>query len=256
MPESRITEAMQSALEGLGLTAKEVAVYLALFSLGPSPIRKIAEHAGINRGTTHDILRELQQKGLVSYYHKEKRQHFVAEEPKALVNLILRKKRDIEDAERQVQSILPHLTSLAGGGRSRPTVKYYRGYAGVRAILEDVLDSTGALPKKEYAAYSSAAIRPYLYRKDAFPNFTEERIKRNISMRAIAIGSGGEMYGRDRRKWLTQEESAPTYTLLYAGKIAMVSVGESGIPHGLIIEDKGIYETQLLLFNSLWNSLH
>jgi len=134
-------------------------------------------------------------------------------------------------------------------------VKYYKGYAGLRTILEDVLDATEALPTREYTAYSSSSIRPYLYHKDAFPAFTKERIARKISMRAIGIGPGGDIHGKDERKWLTKEESAPTYTLIYAGKIAMISVNENGAPHGLIIEDEGIYKTQLLLFDALWNSL-
>ncbi|MBI2623332.1 MAG: helix-turn-helix domain-containing protein [Candidatus Liptonbacteria bacterium] len=255
MAKSDITEAMQSALVGLGLNAKEATVYLSLLSLGPTAIRKIAEHTGINRGTTHDALKELQHKGLVSYYHKEKRQHFVAEEPKALANLLLRKKQEIEDTERAVHELIPRLSSLSRAAGSHPTVKYYRGGSGIRTILEDVLDSAERLPKKEYAAYSSSSIRPYLYHKDAFPKFTDERIKRKIAMRAIGIGPGGDIHGKDERKWLTKEESAPTYTILYAGKVAMISVSESGVPHGLIIEDEGIYTTQLLLFDSLWNLL-
>jgi len=113
MLKSDITEAMQSALLGLGLSTKEVAVYLSLLSLGPTAIRKIAEHAGINRGTTHDALKVLQSKGLVSYYHKEKRQHFVAEEPRSLVNLLLRKKQEIEKTEAAIKEIIPELSSLS-----------------------------------------------------------------------------------------------------------------------------------------------
>ncbi len=246
---------VHAGLEGLGLNPKEVAVYLALLTLGPSAIRKIAEQAGVNRGTTHDALKELQKKGLVSYYHKETRQHFVAEEPKALLNLLARKKQDIERAEADIRDLLPYLHALTRPAGNSPAVKYYKGYTGLRTILEDVLDATEQLPQKEYAAYSSSAIRPYLYQKNAFPSFTEERIRRKIAVRAIAIGSGGEMQGRDKRKWLTKDERTPIYTLIYAGKVAMISVNQDGVPHGLIIEDDGIYATQLLIFDSLWNSL-
>src|SRR3989338_8812183 len=132
-------ENIPSALEKLGLDSKETSIYISLLSLGPSPIRKIAEHAGINRGTTHDTLRELREKGLVSYYHKEKRQHFVAEEPKALANLLLRRKQDIEKTEAAIKEIIPELSSLSRAAGNSPTVKYYKGYAGLRTILEDVL---------------------------------------------------------------------------------------------------------------------
>ena len=84
-----------SVLQKLGLAEKEIKVYLALLSLGPSAIRKIATKAGVNRGTTHDALKTLQREGLVSYYHKEKRQHFVAEDPKVLENIVNRKKAEL-----------------------------------------------------------------------------------------------------------------------------------------------------------------
>ena len=246
-------EQITGALERLGLSGKEIAVYLSLLTLGPTAIRKIADHAGINRGSTHEALRELQRLGLVSYYHKEKREHFVAEDPKTLANILQRKRENIEGVSKELVEVIPLLRSMPSVGVSRPAVKYYEDYSGIRTILEDALDSVEKLPGKEYAAYSSSTIRPYLYHKKAFPNFTEERIKRKISVRALSIGPGGTVQGKDERRWLTTKEGVPTYTLIYAGKVAMISVGRHGIPHGLIIEDPGIYETQLLLFNSTWD---
>jgi HTH-type transcriptional regulator, sugar sensing transcriptional regulator len=248
-------EPIALVLESLGLSSKEVSVYMALLALGPSAIRTIADKAGINRGTTHEVLKQLQTYGLVSYYHKEKHQHFVAEDPAALSNILRRRQQEIEEATKHLEAAIPQLRTLTLAGRSRPAVKYYEDYAGIRTILEDALDSVARLPVKEYAAYSSSTIRPYLYHKKGFPNFTEERIKRKIAMRAIAIGPGGEMRGKDERRWLTKKEGVPTYTLIYAGKVAMISVGRHDTPHGLIIEDEGIYATQMLLFNALWDSI-
>ncbi len=248
-------DSVEAALQGLGLNTKEITVYRSLLELGPTAIRKIADHAGINRGTTYEALRELQRLGLISYFHKEKHQHFVAEDPAVLGNLLRRKQEEMAGVGKNLEAVIPQLRSMKTVQLNRPAVKYYEDYAGIRTILEDALDSVSKLPSKEYVVYSSATIRPYLYHKKAFPDFTEERIKRKIAVRAIALGSGGEVHGKDQRKWLTTKEGAPTYTLLYAGKVAMISIGRYDIPHGLIIEDPGIYETQLVLFNSLWNSL-
>ncbi len=49
----------ETELQKLGLGEKEIAVYLALLSHGPSSVRKIAGISGINRGTTYDCLRAL-----------------------------------------------------------------------------------------------------------------------------------------------------------------------------------------------------
>jgi len=238
----------------LGLTDKDASIYQALLALGPSAIRKIAEKAGINRGTAYESLKTLQKEGLVSYYHKEKHQHFVAEDPKVLINILSRKQKEFEDIAEDLEKLVPELSSLSHT-TGRAVVKFYEGYGGVRSILEDVLDSMMDETKRDYVVYSSSAIRPYLYHKKAFPDFTEERIKRKIGVRTIASGAGGSTQGRDERKWLSKTDSAPIYKLIYAGKVAMISATKDDIPHGLIIEDVGIYKTEVVVFDSLWKSL-
>ncbi|MBR9885906.1 MAG: TrmB family transcriptional regulator, partial [Oceanospirillales bacterium] len=54
----------------LGLEPRDVAIYKALLELGPSSIRTIAERAGVNRGTTYQCLKALQQQGIVTYLPK------------------------------------------------------------------------------------------------------------------------------------------------------------------------------------------
>lgn len=245
---------LENIFKKLGFSSKEAMVYKALLSLGPSAIRKIAEKAGINRGTTYEALKVLQKEGLVSYYHKEKHQHFVGNDPKTLQNILTRRRSEFEDAEEDLEKIVTELSTLQPH-INRPVVKFYEGYKGIRSILEDVLDSMRDESKREYVVYSSSVIRPYLYHKSAFPDFTEERIKRKISVRTIASGAGGSTQGRDERKWLSKQDSAPTYKLIYAGKVAIISASKNESPHGLIIDDRGIYKTEIAVFDALWRSL-
>lgn len=246
---------IEKTLNQLGLTAKEVKLYLTLLELGPTAIRKIAEKAEINRGTTYESLKKLQKMGLVSYFHQGKNQHFVSEEPRVLINLLSRKKLEMKEAENNLPSIVSSLSSFVKKSGERPVIKFYENFSGIRTILENVLDSFKKLREKEYVAYSSSSIRPFLYHPDAFPNFTAERIRRKISVRTIAIGSGGRLRGKDERRWLTKKEGAPIYTIIYGGKIAMISIGGNNVPHGLIIEDSGIHRTERLIFDSLWKYL-
>lgn len=243
----------KETLKKLGLSDKEISVYLTLLSLGPSSVRKIAEIADINRGTTYDALKTLQKNGLVSYYHKEKHQYFAAEDPKALQNVIQKRKILFEEIADEAKNIIPELRSLWSAIEERPVVKYYENHDGVKSILQDVLDTVEETKEKEYAVYSSADIRPHLYKK--FPDFTKERIKRNIFVRAIAIGAGGKESGNDERRWLTKKGGLPTYTLIYAGKLAMISLDKDKNPRGVIIEDHNLFETQRTLFDHLWKTL-
>lgn len=242
-----------------GLNEKQISVYLSLIALGPSPVREIARTAQINRGTTYDILKTLIELGLVSYYkqynQENRRQYFVAEPPQKLLDAIETKKRSLDTLKEYMAKSLPELESLYEKSGARPVVKYYEGVTGIRTILEDVIGSLEKSPagEKEYFVYSSADLRKYLYQ--AFRNFNDERLRRGIAVKAIAIGKGGELAGLDERKWLAEEEGAPAYILIYSGKVGMISLDASRKPVGLIIENPGLCRTQEMIFKKLWKSL-
>ena len=73
-------------LKKLGLSDKEIKIYLKLLECGATSVRGLAELCGLNRGTVYDTLKRLQNAGLVSYYHQETKQRFVAEEPEKLIS--------------------------------------------------------------------------------------------------------------------------------------------------------------------------
>ena len=61
-------------LQKIGLSGKAIRVYLALLTGGPASVRKLAERAGLNRGTSYDALKELQSRNLAGYFLKHKKQ--------------------------------------------------------------------------------------------------------------------------------------------------------------------------------------
>src|SRR3989338_1410468 len=240
-----------------GLNEKEISVYLSLISLGAAPVKLISKQARVNRGTTYDILKSLIDQGLVSYYkhydREDKKQFFVAEPPQKLMDAIETKKRNLETLKIHLNKSLPELESLYEKSGAKPVVKYYEGSSGLRTILEDVLATISETRDKTYFVYSSADIREHLYR--AYPKYTDDRIKNKNSVKVISIGRGGELVGLDERKWLSEEESSPTYILIYSGKVAMISLDATGSPVGVIVGNEGLYQTQKMVFEKLWRVL-
>ncbi|HLC89682.1 MAG TPA: TrmB family transcriptional regulator, partial [Patescibacteria group bacterium] len=104
-----------------------------------------------------------------------------------------------------------------------------------------------------YYVYSSATVKKYLYQ--VYPNFSKDRVAGSIKVKVISIGPGGQTVGLDERKWLSQEAGAPTYTLIYGGKIAMIAVNSDNRPIGILIEDKNIFQTQKMIFEFTWSKL-
>jgi HTH-type transcriptional regulator, sugar sensing transcriptional regulator len=244
---------IEGALQKLDLSAKEASIYINLLKLGSAPIRTIAAAANINRTTTHDIVRQLCELGLVSFVDKEKHRYFAAQSPEHLLNVVEQKKNQLDKTHKDIKNLLPELKSLYEKSDSKPRVKYFEGDVGVRAILQDVLHCTNNTPHKRYYVYSSSTIRDTLVR--VFPKYSDQRIKLGIRVQSISIGKGGTLIGLDERKWLSKDEGAPTYTLLYAGKVAVISLQDYKEPLGVVIEDNNTYETQVMIFKNLWEKL-
>lgn len=240
-------------LKKLGFDEKEIRIYLILLSLGPSPVRKIGQSAGVNRGTTYDILKSLMKSGLVAYYHKEKKQYFVAEDPTKLSDHLDGRMQEIKHLKEKIQGIIPELQSLYNRGGGKPVARYYEGFMGVRNILQDVLGTMLKAKQKEYYVYSSADLRDRLYKE--FPNFTKERIKQGVSVKVIALGEGGKDQPLSERKWLTTDMDSPAYTLIYGSKTAHIALDSAGSPLGVMVEDENIARTQQMIFERLWSTL-
>ena len=239
-------------LKQMGLSDKETRVYLTLLKNGPSSVRTLAKASEINRGTTYDILKSLKESGLVSFYHKDTKQFFVTEDPSVLNNALEQRMEKLEDVKKKLIQVIPELKSLFNKA-NKPVVKYYEGFNGVRVVLSDVLEITQSFSEKIYYVFSSAAIREYLYK--AFPNFTKERIRRKIKVKAIGLGHKGTVAELSEKKSLNAKNSSPTYILIYPGKVAMISVNSSKQPLALIIEDEALSVTQQQLFDFIWQSL-
>jgi len=183
---------VEKVLKNLGLNDKEIKIYLACLRLGPSPVRKIAQESGVNRGTAYDILRSLIKLGLVSYYHKDKNQYFIAENPEKLKEALDQKQKDLEKTKLEISEIIPQLRSIYDDASNEPVVKFYEGELGIKKVLQDVLSHCDKSQdqNKEYYVYSSSTLKKYLY--DTYPEFSNDRIKANIKVKVISIGPGGE----------------------------------------------------------------
>lgn len=245
----------QVFLQDLGLSIKEIHVYLALLKRGPSSVRKLADVAKVNRGTTYDILRSLQDMGLVSIYDQDKKSYYVAEDPDKISRVLDNKEDEVRDLKQQLTHVLPQLESIAvHSDQKKPVARYFHGAKGVRSILLEVLKDVKELEEKKYHVYSSSSIAESLY--EAIPDFTKMRVDAEIFVSVIALGSGGNNHEElAERRWLKKDKAVPTYTIIFGRKTAFISLDDQGHPHGVILEDRNLSQTQQLLFDSLWKNL-
>ncbi len=253
-------------LQKFGLNQKEIEVYLALIELGPSPVRLLASKSGVNRGTTYDILKSLITLGLASYHNKQSHQYFSAEPPSKIVSALEDKLLNTEKLKDEVEAQLPKLQALFERQGGKPAVKLYEGLKGIKSILEDVLETVARSKTREYYVYSSLDLRKDVYK--AMPNFSEIRKRKKISVKTISLGKGGQLVGLDERKWIATSPYSPkivgeerggvlkaTYEIIYAGKVAHISLDDAENPVGAVIQNQAIFETQKIIFENLWSKI-
>lgn len=241
-----------SLLKQLGFSDKQAKVYMALLRLGPSSVRQLAEESGMNRGTTYDALKWMQDVGVVTFYKKESKQHFVAENPEKLNRLIQRKKEDLTETSYALERSIPELQALYNSGGERPVARYFEADE-IKDILEDVLETCEQAEEKLYRVYSAEGLRRYLYQD--FPSFSDARIGKGIEVKVISVGQGGELRGLDDRKWIDEKSAIPTYIIMYPGKTAYISLNAKDEAVGVVIENDGVSQTQQLIFDTLWEQL-
>lgn len=240
-----------SILKKLNFSDKEIKIYLALLEHGSSSVRYLAEVTKINRGTVYDVLKKMQEEGLVVYFHQDTKQKFAVEDPDKLLHLVENKERELEKTKKQIEDIIPELKSLQGAKDDKPTSKFYEGKQGIKFILDDVLQMK---KNSEYYVYSAPGVRDDLY--EAYPEFTKKRIKQKIQVKTISLSEGGKTYGMDARKWLgigKKDSQSNTFILIYDNKCAFIARDKSGKLIGVLIENEMIFITQKNIFLQLWN---
>lgn len=244
-------------LKHFGLSEKEIAVYLSLVELGPSSVRDIANKSKVNRGTTYDILKSLITLGIVSYYNKESKQYFMAEQPEKLLTALDQKQEELQEVRKDIEESLPLIKTLFEKQGGKPVVRFYEGSKGVRQIFEDVLEEAGKSPGKGYFLYSAATSKDRKNVYEAMPDFSKKRIAKKIRVKIISLGEGGQLAGLDERKQMAvgNQDLKATHEIIYAGKVAHISIDSGENPVGVVIQNQAIYETQKMIFEFNWNKL-
>lgn len=238
---------VKEALKLIGLSEREIIVYLACLKLGSATVNQISKEAGTFRTYTYDILKSLMEKGLVGSVMKRRAQYFEASDPDRIVE-ILKEKED------QIKEVLPQLRQLKQTITKKPTVEFYEGLAGLKLIHDTILREK----PEEIRVYGNPE-QHYEIMKFYLPRFVKERVKLGIKARVIIKDSkvGREwMKGKEKEElrqtkfFSEQPKYFPSVTYMWNHKITYFTIEKKII--AVIIEDENIAEAQKVVFENMW----
>jgi len=233
-------------LKEIGLNDHEIAVYLAALELGESTVLPISKKAGIKRTYCYDILADLQKKNLVTYFEKNNRRRYVAENPSKIGEILQKRVKEFNE-------ILPELKSIYNQSGKKPKVRFYEGKSGILAIYEELCKA------KEIVAIASPN-HIYQYIGDFFSEFSKKVLAKKIKVRELVTPDGASVeYLSQFKKPLQEARILPkgvefsTDMIIFSNKLAMISYGED--IHAVVVESSSIVDTQKTLFEIIWKGL-
>lgn len=234
---------MEKILKEVGLNDREIKVYLTTLELGQSTVLPISKKSGIKRTYCYDILDDLKKKSLVTYFEKNNRRRYVAEDPKKIEEMLKTRLRSFSD-------ILPELRSIYNQSGEKPKVRYFEGKGGVIQVYQELAKSK---------RFDAIAFPQDIYQNlgQDFEALSKKMLSDKIKVRELVTIEGAKAeyilhYKKpfQEARLLPKEIKISTDMIIYENKLAMISY--EGDIHAVVIESSSIVDTQKALFEIIW----
>lgn len=187
---------MYPELQTIGLPNAELAVYVALLELDESTSGPLIAKTNLQSSVIHRALKNLIQKGLISYVKRGKNNHYRAADPENLVHFIENKKKQILD-------ILPKLQALHKTPYVHNSVEMYEGKRSVFALLNSLVESLE--PKTLFCSFS--LIEPHDDKEIIrfYKQFNRRRVEKKLQVKVLANKRVKDVYEKHYTVQLLQK---------------------------------------------------
>jgi len=223
-------------LEKLGLTESESSIYYSVLKLGVCTVRDISKNCGFHRTNIYDILEQLKEKGLVTFFKEGKTMKYGVTDPNNLYEF-LREKQELLD------KIFPDIERLHKVSSEEIQVEVYKGKEGMKSAFRDMLRQG----KPMYAFGVKGQLREKL------PIFAKQWIrdakKKKIPYYGIYTKKHPPKY-YTKIKYVSEELSGPVATFIYADKIN-INIWDPNLV-SIVIKSKLVYQMYKKHFDLLW----
>ena len=241
---------MENSLKSLGLSEKEIKIYLACLKLGSSKASEIASYIKIERQASYYILKLLMKKGFISETIKSGVQYYEVSNPKTLLQKIEEEKKIKEEA---IKEIIEEQKKLKNVAIPKARVSWYEGVEGFKTILREMLE----VEDKELYSYNPEKVIKFIpiFSESYALKRKERKIKTKIISEKTDFIKDEKKKGKEKLreiKFLDEIMKDKDYGLAIAkDKVIFVRVTEKE-QIGIKIEDESFAELQKNIFNFLW----
>ena len=197
---------MNKELMELGLTKAQATIYTAAAKLGTCTVKNIAKESGFHRTNIYDVLEQLKEKGLVTFFKEGKSIKYAISDPDNL-HAYMNEKMEILD------SILPDLKKLQKQSGELIDVEVFKGKEGMKAVWRDIL-------KENKPMYGYGVKGQF---REQMPDFARwwllQAKKQNLPYRAVYTEKENLPTYYTKIKFVSKELSSPVAVFIYADKV-------------------------------------
>ncbi|MBT4446059.1 hypothetical protein HOA92_02500 [archaeon] len=229
---------VEMVLENLGFSPNEIKVYLALNDQGTCKAGKVAKIAKIDRSSCYNSLKNLLQKGLVSYVLMGQVKWFQATGPKRLLDYV-------REQENDVKEILPQLHARHKAAKISGQVRLFKGIKGVKTILQDIIRTEEN--NLVFGNESQLEENMPTFQKQFVRQLKEKKI---FVKEIVRSGRGSKTSNPKQTRYVPKSLESPVVTNIYGDKIALIIWTDE--PEGIIIENKAAADAYRSYFEFMW----
>lgn len=241
---------LEKELRQLGLSEKEVQVYLACLQLGKASVQEISQKSGVNRATTYIQLETLLDLGLVSALDKDKKNMIMAEQPERIIKILQKRKEKIDSLQDSFLKMMPQLQAIYNLKSEKPMVKYYEKDAGLDMWREEMMKANPALI---YNLASTSITKGFESRRK---NYEKNVLPKMPYVKFVWAGPTNiPNFYYPYKKLESRFFPMASYDLdiiIYSNNVFLNKPVDTDASAGVLIQDKVFYESFKAMFEFFW----
>ncbi len=237
----------EKALEELGLSKEESAIYLAMLKIGGSVASIVAKETGMKRTTVYALLKSLANKGFATMYYRKNKQLFYAEKPQ----------RVAEYFENKLESFTQIIPALESFGKKQIQVSGIRLIETVNELKKFYRGVLGEYKNRSYSIIGNSnaweGIEP-----DFFRDFRVKRGSANIKTRLLLSNDSKGLNPTQKEllrefKYLPSKYRFNSTIDIFDDKILIVSPEMSCL--AVVLAVPAMVDVFKVVFQIIWDSV-
>lgn len=255
--DNKNNQKINDFLNKLGLSDKEILVYLYILSSGPQYVTKIGQACKLTRTNAYDVIKKLEEKALCHSLGSEYGKKIKANPPSELESLINEKEKEIKSFKKDLENILIDLKNIDSKNNDNTyNVSYFKGKENLKKLLNLTLLSKD---KNIFIAGSELDMINILGEQFMI-DFNEKRVTKKIKLFALRPGNirGSNNIFKEDIKNLREVRVRPenkirlkSVIILWDNYISFCSFNEEDM-FATLIENELISKTQKSWFDFIW----